>query len=52
VGRFDATRWTFTSLDSTWTSDLWVRGDVVVRYDRLFELSGYEAGASGPPDAV
>ena len=48
VGRFDATRWTYTSLDSGWTSDLWVAGDVVVRYDRLFELEWYEAGASGP----
>jgi len=48
MGRFDAMRWTFTALDSGWTSDLWVAGDVVVRYDRLFELEWYEAGASGP----
>jgi hypothetical protein len=48
VGRFAATRWTYTSLDDGWTSDLWVAGDVVVRYDRLFELEWYEAGASGP----
>ncbi len=48
VGRFSATRWRYTSLDSGWTSDLWVAGDVVVRYDRLFELEWYEAGASGP----
>ncbi|MGZ5301165.1 MAG: hypothetical protein ACXWEJ_04970 [Actinomycetota bacterium] len=48
VGRFAATRWGYTSLDSGWTSDLWVAGDVVVRYDRLFELEWYEAGASGP----
>ena len=48
VGKFDAARWTFTSLDNGWTSDLWVAGDVVVRYDRLFELEWYEAGASGP----
>jgi hypothetical protein len=46
-GRFSATRWTFTALDSGWTADLWVAGDVVVAYDRLFELSEYEAGASG-----
>jgi hypothetical protein len=52
VGRFDATRWTYTSLDSGWTSDLWVAGDVVVRYERLFELEGYEAGASGPQPAT
>ena len=31
-----------------WTSDLWVAGDVVVRYDRLFELEWYDPGASGP----
>jgi Putative glycolipid-binding len=48
VGRFAAARWRYTSLDDGWTSDLWVAGDVVVRYDRLFELEWYEAGASGP----
>lgn len=48
VGRFDAVRWTHASLDSGWTSDLWVAGDVVVRYDRVFELQRYEPGASGP----
>ena len=48
-GRFDAIRWTFTALDSGWSSDLWVAGDTVVAYDRLFELSRYEAGASGAP---
>jgi len=48
VGRFDAVRWTFTSLDNGWTSDLWVAGDVVVRYDRIFELIAYEPGAGGP----
>jgi hypothetical protein len=48
VGRFAATRWKYTSLDSGWTSDLWVAGDVVVRYDRLFELEWYDPGASGP----
>jgi hypothetical protein len=47
VGRFDAVRWTYTSLDSGWTSDLWVAGDVVVRYDRIFELQRYEPGANG-----
>jgi hypothetical protein len=46
-GRFSAMRWTFTALDSGWTSDLWVAGDVVVAYDHLFELAWYEAGASG-----
>ena len=48
VGRFAATRWTYTSLDDGWTSDLWVAGDVVVRYDRLFTLEWYDPGASGP----
>ena len=48
AGRFEAVRWTFTALDSGWTSDLWVAGDTVVAYDRLFELAWYEAGASGP----
>ncbi len=47
AGRFAATRWTFTSLDSGFTADLWVAGDTVVAYERLFELTEYEAGASG-----
>jgi hypothetical protein len=47
AGRFAATRWTFTALDSGFTADLWVAGDTVVGYERLFELSWYEAGASG-----
>lgn len=48
VGRFAAIRWRYTSLDDGWTSDLWVAGDLVVRYDRLFELEWYDPGASGP----
>jgi hypothetical protein len=48
VGAFDATRWRFTALDSGWTSDLWVAGDIVVRYERLFELEWLDPGASGP----
>ena len=48
VGTFEATRWRFTSLDSGWTSDLWVAGDLVVRYERLFELEWLDPGASGP----
>ena len=47
AGRFAATRWTFTDLDSGWSADLWVAGDTVVAYDQLFELTWYEAGASG-----
>ncbi len=48
VGRFAASRWTYTSLDDGWTSDLWVAGDVIVSYDRIFELARYDPGASGP----
>lgn len=48
VGRFASTRWRYTALETGWTSDLWVAGDVVVRYDRAFELISYEPGASGP----
>jgi hypothetical protein len=48
VGRFASTRWRYTSLDDGWTSDLWVAGDMVVRYDRLFTLEWYDPGASGP----
>lgn len=46
-GRFAATRWTFTALDDGRSADFWVCGDIVVAYDRLFELAWYEAGASG-----
>jgi len=48
VGRLNATRWTFTDIDSGWSADLWMAGDIVVRYERLFELERYEPGASGP----
>lgn len=48
VGTFTSVRWRYTAIDSGWTSELWVADDVVVRYDRAFELTGYEAGASGP----
>lgn len=47
AGRFAAVRWRFTALDSGWTGDLWVAGDTVVHYEGLFELTGYEPGASG-----
>ncbi len=29
--------------------DLWVAGDVVVRYDRIFELNAYDPGAQTAP---
>ncbi len=48
VGEFQADRWRYTALETGWTSDLWVADDVVVRYDRAFELISYEPGASGP----
>jgi hypothetical protein len=48
VGRFDATRWRYAALTTGWSSELWVADDVVVRYDRAFELTSYEAGGSGP----
>jgi hypothetical protein len=48
AGRFEATRWRYTALPSGWTSELWVADDVVVRYDRAFELLSYEPGATGP----
>lgn len=47
-GRFAARRWGFAALGSAWSRDLWVAGDVVVRFDGLYELEWYEAGASGP----
>jgi hypothetical protein len=48
VGRFEATSWRYTALGSGWTSELWIAGDVVVRYDRIFELIEYDPGATGP----
>ena len=48
VGRFNALRWTVNvARSSSWTSDLWVRGNVVVHYDRIFELPS-RSTASGP----
>ena len=35
-------------LGPEWTSDLWVAGDIVVRYERLFELEWLDPGATGP----
>lgn len=48
VGAFEARRWRYTALSTGWTRDLWVAGDVVVRYEGLYELVWYEAGGSGP----
>ncbi|MCD6020761.1 MAG: hypothetical protein K0R20_471 [Actinomycetia bacterium] len=48
TGTFLAARWRYTALATDWSSDLWVADDVVVRYDRAFELISYEPGASGP----
>jgi hypothetical protein len=48
AGRFEAARWRYTALASGWTSELWVADDVVVRYDRAFELISYEPGTTGP----
>jgi hypothetical protein len=48
VGTFAASRWRFTALNSGWTADLWLAGDIVVRYEGLFELTWLDPGASGP----
>lgn len=48
VGRFGTTRWHYTALESGFTRPFWVAGDVVVRYEGVFELIEYEPGASGP----
>jgi hypothetical protein len=47
VGRFSAERWRYTSLGSGWASELWVAGDLVVRFDRIFRLEEYDPGATG-----
>jgi hypothetical protein len=48
AGRFASVHWRYTALSSGWTRDLWIAGDVVVRYDGLYALMSYERGASGP----
>ena len=48
VGTFAASHWRFTALDSGWTADLWVATDIVVKYERLFDLAWLDPGASGP----
>jgi hypothetical protein len=48
VGRFAATRWQFTALSSGYTAGMWIAGDVLVRYEGLYELEYFESGASGP----
>ena len=48
AGRFESERWRYTALGTGWTSELWIAEDVVVRYDRAFELISYEPGATGP----
>jgi hypothetical protein len=47
AGRFAARRWRYTALSSGWTSELWIAGDVVVAYDRVFTLESYDPGATG-----
>ncbi|MGH2525665.1 MAG: hypothetical protein ACRDG2_02860, partial [Actinomycetota bacterium] len=47
VGRFAAQRWRFTALSTGWSRELWLAGNVVVRFESLYELEWYEAGASG-----
>lgn len=48
VGRFEATRWRYTSLPGGWSGRLWLAADVVVRFEGLFELAEYEPGPRGP----
>lgn len=48
VGSFRAVRWQYTAQDSGWSRPFWLAGDIVVRYEDLFELQEYQPGASGP----
>jgi hypothetical protein len=48
VGRFRATRWQYTGLDTGWTGPLWVAGEIVVAFQNVFELASYEPGPRGP----
>jgi hypothetical protein len=48
VGRFRASRWQYTAVESGWSRPFWLAGDVVVAYEDLFELAEYEPGRAGP----
>jgi hypothetical protein len=48
AGRFRATRWQYTGLDTGWTGPLWVAGEIVVAFQNVFELASYEPGPRGP----
>jgi hypothetical protein len=48
VGRFRAARWQYTALGSGFSRPMWLAGDVIVRYEGVFELDEYEPGATGP----
>jgi hypothetical protein len=48
VGRFRATRWQYTALDSGWSRPFWLAGEVVVAYQDLFRLDEYDPGPAGP----
>jgi hypothetical protein len=47
VGVFDAIRWRVSTPGNETSRDLWIAGDVVARWDGAYELTAYEAGASG-----
>jgi hypothetical protein len=48
VGTFAAVRWQYTALRTGWTAPLWVAGDVVVAFERIFTLEELEPGPGGP----
>lgn len=48
VGRFTASRWQYTGLDTGWTGALWVAGDIVVSFENVFQLAAYDPGPRGP----
>jgi hypothetical protein len=48
VGRFTATRWQYSGLDTGWTGPLWVAGEIVVAFQGVFELAAYDPGPRGP----
>jgi hypothetical protein len=48
VGTFAAVRWQYTSMRTGWTAPLWVTGDVVVAFERIFVLEELEPGPGGP----
>ncbi|MEX2421192.1 MAG: hypothetical protein WD670_05175, partial [Actinomycetota bacterium] len=48
VGRFDATRWRHTDLDSEVAGEFWTGGAIILAYPGVLELREYDPVGAGP----